>query len=106
MICVTFISSQAALLGYRIEGHALGKNGKNNIICAAVSSAAYMAANTLTEIVKIKPKVKAQEGFMELVVPDTDSNKANPILAGLELHLTQLSKQYPKNIKISYTEVT
>ncbi len=106
MICITFISSQTALSGYRIEGHALGKNGKNDIICAAVSSAAYMAANTLTEINKIKPKVKIEEGFMELIIPNRDINKANPILEGLKLHLTQLSKQYPKNIKISHTEVT
>lgn len=106
MITVSFLGSKASPFGFRVQGHALcGKSG-TDIVCAAVSSAAYMAANTVTEILGIAAETEVKDSFMELIIPKADADKAKTVLSGLELHLSQLSGQYPKNIEIIYTEVT
>ncbi|HZK20904.1 MAG TPA: ribosomal-processing cysteine protease Prp [Oscillospiraceae bacterium] len=105
MITATFFTCFDALIGFRIGGHAYFSESGTDIICAAVSSAAYMAANTITDVEGIDAKIKEKDGFMEVIVPKTDAEKAKTVLSGLKLHLTQLSKQYPKNIEITYTEV-
>ena len=76
------------------------ENGKD-IICAAVSSAVYMAANTITEIIGANADAKADDGLMCVTLDKTDE-QTETVLRGLELHLTELSKQYPENIKIIY----
>ena len=73
----------------------------SDVVCAAVSSAAYMAANTLTEIVGAKADASAQDGMMRVILIQPDE-QTETVLRGLELHLTELSKQYPENIKIIY----
>ncbi|NLA72490.1 MAG: ribosomal-processing cysteine protease Prp [Clostridiales bacterium] len=105
MITATFFTYSDALIGFRIGGHAYFSESGTDIICAAVSSAAYMAANTITDIEGINANIKEKDDFMELVVPKSDTEKAKTVLSGLKLHLTQLSKQYPKNIEITYMEV-
>ena len=72
-----------------------------DIVCAAVSSAALMAANTITEILKVSAKAEAESGSMVFYLSETN-DKTEAILRGLELHLTELSKQYPLNIKVIY----
>lgn len=105
MITVTFLTYSNALIGIRIGGHAYYGESGTDIICAAVSSAAYMAANTITEIEGIPAKIKESDGFMEILIPKADIKKAKTVLSGLKLHLTQLENQYPKNIEITYMEV-
>lgn len=73
----------------------------SDIVCAAVSSAAYMAANTVTDIIKADATASVEGNSMCLELNKSDET-SEKILRGLELHLTELSKQYPKNIKIIY----
>ena len=84
--------------GFEISGHAGGNAGRD-IVCAAVSSAVYMAANTVTEIIKVHADISEQDGHLKFSV-----GEAAAVLDGLKLHLTELSKQYPKKIKV-ITEV-
>lgn len=73
-----------------------------DIVCASVSSAAYMTANTLTEIVKVKTEVEdANDGIMKIVVSTADRDKAKYFLEGLRLHITELEKMYPRNIRVN-----
>ena len=72
-----------------------------DIVCAAVSSAALMAANTVTEIIGAPARAEAESGSMFFHLNEANDN-AESVLRGLELHLTELSKQYPKNIKVIY----
>ncbi|HZJ75326.1 MAG TPA: ribosomal-processing cysteine protease Prp [Clostridia bacterium] len=105
MITATFLTCSDALIGFRIGGHAYFGESGTDIICAAVSSAAYMAANTITDVDGINANIKEKDGFMEVLIPKTDIEKAKTVLSGLRLHLTQLERQYPKNIEITYMEV-
>ena len=86
--------------GFEISGHA---GGSTDIVCAAVSSAVYMAANTVTEIIKVHADISEQDGYLKFFVGE-ENDSAAAVLDGLKLHLTELSKQYPKKIKV-ITEV-
>jgi len=85
-----------------IKGHSGSEESGRDIVCAAVSSAAYMAANTVTEILKVKSASKVSDGYMKFEF--SGSSDAAKIIRGLKLHLEELSLQYPDFIKIT-TEV-
>ena len=89
--------------GFRVCGHT-GVRGES-VVCAAVSSACYMAANTITEILGIEADVSENDGYMSVIVSGDGIPKAQAILAGLHLHLEQLAGQYPKQLKIKFSEV-
>ncbi len=106
MINVKFYhTSTDAPLGFMIKGHSgYGTHG-NDIVCSAVSSAAYMTANTLLEIMQINASADVQDGIMKIIIPQESADKSNDILLGFELHIKELAKQYPKNVTITTTEV-
>ncbi len=105
MIKVKFYHSNGAPTGFEITGHSgYGTHG-NDIVCSAVSSAAYMTANTLIEIMKLPVSADVDDGMMKISIPTQCATKANDILLGLELHINELAKQYPKNVTITTTEV-
>lgn len=106
MISVKFFSasdSGAELAGFQVSGHT-GVYGQS-VVCAAVSSACYMAANTVTDVLAIDADVSVCDGLMRLFVNGKDICKAQVILQGLKLHLEQLADQYPNKIRIQNSEV-
>ncbi len=104
MIKAEFYSADNILTGYKITGHSMSAPAGEDIICAFVSSAAFMAANTITEVCNAQTSTEAHNGFMEVNVTDSAQN-VQDILNGLKLHLTELEKQYPENINVIITEV-
>ncbi len=102
MIRAKFRFPQEGGASFTVKGHAGYAEAGEDVVCAAVSSAAYMAANTVTEILGLPAKAKAEEGYMEFAV--TGSREAANIVKGLQLQLTQLAAQYPEFIQIT-TEV-
>ena len=105
MTCVKFLSKGESLYGFEIKGHSSDdcNDSEGKIVCAAVSSAAYMTANTITEIIGDRCDAYVDDALMSVVVKNPDV-KTTAVLCGLKLHLTELSKQYSKRIKIT-TEV-
>ncbi len=93
--------TDGSVTGFSINGHSGYADEGEDIICASVSSAAYMTANTVTEIIKITPDALSEnDGFMELRLNGADAEKAKDILSGFLLHMTELEKMYPNFIKI------
>ena len=105
MTSVKFLSKNESLYGFEILGHSSSdcNDSEGKIVCAAVSSAAYLTANTIIEIVGDKCDVEVDDAkmFVKAIAP---SKETIAMLEGLKLHLTELSKQYSKRIKIT-TEV-
>ncbi len=101
MIKVRFSVGNRQLKGFEISGHAMFAESGRDVVCAAVSSAAYMAANTITDVIGADAVAEAGEASMRVELKQPDE-QAETVLKGLELHLTELSKQYPQNIKIIY----
>ena len=100
MIKVNFFTSGKDIVGFEISGHSGSAETGSDIICSAVSSAAYMAANTITEIVKCKAEADISDGYMSFCVR-SDLSDAQQILEGLKLHLEALAADYPDNIKVT-----
>ncbi|MBW7573475.1 ribosomal-processing cysteine protease Prp [Caproiciproducens faecalis] len=104
MICAEFFTRpDGSLLGFSLSGHN-GEAGRD-IICAAVSSAAYMTANTITEIVRANAQITVEDGYMLVRISLNEAKDCRSILAGFKLHMLELEEQYPQNINVSYTEV-
>ncbi len=104
MITVEFYLKDGLLSGFAASGHAGGKKSGENILCAFVSSACEMTANTITEIVKAEGETKVSEGFLKIQI-DAPAETTQIAFEGLELHMKELKKTYPKEINIIYTEV-
>lgn len=105
MITVTFNCSGNLICGFEISGHSGFSEEGSDIVCAAVSSAVYMAANTITEILHINADVTENDGFMSLSLSKREAVNSAVVLDGLRLHLTALSEQYTKYIKVKNSEV-
>ena len=88
---------------FTIKGHSGSAESGQDIICAAVSSAAYMAVNTITEILGEDVDANVSDGYMKIKLSGNNQT-ATDILRGLQLHIEELSKDYPDFIKI-ITEV-
>ena len=99
MIKARFFTADNEICGYEISGHSGSAEAGQDIICAFVSSAAYMAANTLTEIIGSEIEAEVDDGFMKITVISKLS-EAQQILEGLRLHLGSLAGDYPDNIKV------
>lgn len=99
MTTVKFFNNGELLEGFEVSGHSddFAKEGED-VICAAVSSAVYMAANTITDIICQKADIKVDDGYLYLKTEST--SEVQTILKGLKLHLISLSQDYPKNIYV------
>ena len=104
MIRVRFHTANDALIGFTLDGHAGAGVSGEDIVCAAVSSAAYMTANTVLEIIGAQADVAVRDGYMSLTLTDKIAD-CQDILSGFRLHLEALQDQYPKRVHLMNTEV-
>ena len=104
MINVKFFKADDVLIDFEAEGHSMSAPKGEDLICAFVSSACLMAANTVTEIIGADADADAEDGYLKLLIKKS-ANSAQDILNGLKLHLTELQKDYPENINVIISEV-
>ena len=102
MITVQFYSQAGLLTGFSLDGHAgRGEEGED-LLCASVSSAAYMTANTITDVMRIQTHVEVDDGHMRLLLSQEEAQRAQTLSKGFELHMVSLSEDYPENVKVKY----
>ena len=93
MIKVSFLKKDGSIIGFELCGHSGFAQEGADIICSAVSSAAYMVANTVTEILNEDAAVEVDDGYMKLIAPKvTEHNQV--LFKGMALHLNALAQQY------------
>lgn len=103
---IFFVSQSGDLLGFNITGHSELEDFGQDILCAAVSSASYLTANTITDVIGANARVYVDEfGLMDLKIDANESYRCREILSGFKIHVLNLEEQYPKNINVNYTEV-
>lgn len=107
MICATFhVGTDGNIHGFTVKGHstehAEDLNGK--LVCAAVSSAVIMAANTVTEIVGAKALAHSADGLLRLFIQNRFSD-CQTALRGCRLHLEGLAEEYPEKIRVIQEEM-
>ncbi len=101
MTSVKFLIEDKVLVGFELSGHCSKSSDDvlGKIVCAAVSSAAYLTANTVTEIIGDKAEVFEADAKMRFKVLNPSTSSV-AVLEGLKLHLQELSYQYSNNIII------
>ena len=99
MVNIEFYSGINGLCGFEVQGHSDSADSGEDIICAFVTSACLMAANTVTEVIKLDADAQSESGYLKLMILE-NAAPAQDILKGLRLHLEELSKDYPENIKV------
>ena len=100
---VRYLFENDILVGFHLKGHstATAEDDIGRLVCATISSAAYMAANTITEIVGAQAVAEVNEEAGEMLLEvKSDFEEALPILLGFELHMEQLSEQFTDYIRI------
>lgn len=104
MIKVNFYKADNCLIGFEAKGHSMSAPAGEDLICAFVSSACLMAANTITDVIHLEAVAEADDGYLKLIIKNS-ANSAQDILNGLKLHLSELQKDYPENINVIISEV-
>ena len=86
---------------FTVKGHSGFSEEGSDIVCAAVSSAAIMTVNTITEILGERDTSKVKDGFLQF---EASGKPARDMIMGLKLHLEGLSEEYPDYVTVT-TEV-
>lgn len=102
MIKVTFYyNDDFKIKGFELKGHADYNEFGYDIVCSAVTSNSIAVINSLVSLQKISFKeVNASEGHILCFVEDNDIEKSQLLMQHLRLALEEISREYPKNIKI------
>ena len=101
MTKATFYFENESIIGFLLVGHTADNDTEEGrIICSAISSAAYMAANTVTEIIGNKAKIDVSDGKMSLKLA-RPYQSSQDVLQGLKFHLEGLAEQYHDYIAVN-----
>lgn len=102
---ISFFGRKGSLCGFLAKGHSsVDENDtEGKTVCAAVSSAVYLTANSLTDVFGRKCRISVNDARFELHLVEADE-VASKIIEGLYIHIKQLKEQYPERIRIN-TEV-
>ena len=84
------VTGEGRIKGFRISGHSGAGDSGEDIVCAAISSAAYLSANTVTEVIHADAIAEAEDGYFYLSVAKKDLGRCADVLNGLKLHLLSL----------------
>ncbi len=102
---IRFFSEGEMITGYEISGHSTSfyDDIDGKLVCSFISSAAYLTANTLSEIVKAQVEAEVDDGYMKIDVKSKVS-ESQITLKGFLLHARELAKDYRNYVKV-YSEV-
>ena len=99
MTTAVFYQKGGLLYGFCVSGHTdTSGSDSARLVCAAVSSAVYLAANTITDVIGDRADVSVSDGELSLLL--SDNHRSQDILLGLKLHLDGLKEQYPEFIQL------
>ena len=105
MTTVKFLADKGLLVGFEISGHSSQnfEDLEGKLVCSAISSAAFLCANTISDVIKDKITAQVEDGYMSIRVA-TPTEASLQLLKGFRLHIKELKEQFSNRIKI-ITEV-
>ena len=98
-----FLFENDILVGFHLNGHstASAEDEVGRLVCASISSAAYMTANTITEIIGAEAVAEVDEDKGKMLFKvKSDYESSMDVLLGFKLHMEQLSEQFTDYIKV------
>lgn len=102
MIRASFVTRAGEYCGFSVTGHSGLFEYGTDVLCAGVSSSVMMAANTITEVMKVGAETRVLDNKISLCLPKTLTDSAAcKVIEGLKLHLQELQKDYPDGIQVT-----
>lgn len=106
MTTVTFLTEDARIIGFDVQGHSAWGESGEDIVCAAITSAVRLVEATVNDVMGLCAAVKVREAdaSISLRLPGGLANTAEStcqnLLTGLMVYLAQLHDEYPDNIEV------
>ena len=106
MTTVTFLTEDARIIGFDVQGHSGWGESGEDIVCAAITSAVRLVEATVNDGMGLCAAVKVREAdaSISLRLPGGLANTAEStcqnLLTGLMVYLAQLHDEYPDNIEV------
>ena len=106
MTTVTFLTEDARIIGFDVQGHSGWGESGEDIVCAAITSAVRLVEATVNDVRGLCAAVKVREAdaSISLRLPGGLANTAEStcqnLLTGLMVYLAQLHDEYPDNIEV------
>jgi uncharacterized protein YsxB (DUF464 family) len=101
MITASFFKKNGKIQKFSVSGHSGYSEQGSDIVCAAVSSMVMLTVNVITEDLGVpcSLKVKEESALIELALGD-ENDFAHILLSGLERELSNLTSDYPENVRV------
>ena len=106
MTTVTFLTEDARIIGFDVQGHSGWGESGEDIVCAAITSAVRLVEATVNDVMGLCAAVKVREAdaSISLRLPGGLANTAEStcqnLLTWLMVYLAQLHDEYPDNIEV------
>ena len=104
MTRVDFFNEDGRITGFCCSGHSGYAEAGADIICAAVSTAVTFAADTITEVLGERAKVKVNEAdariTLKLPAACEEEEAVQAVLTGMMLTLSHWRDDYPDYIEV------
>ena len=106
MTKITFYRQNQNLKGFEIEGHAGELKAGENPLCAAISVASQMTVLGIKDELKLNPFVKVGDGYLKLLVNESDVQKSEVqlLLQTCLATLKQIQKNNKKYVRLEVKE--
>ena len=103
MTKVEIFRKNGNIIGYKASGHSGYSEQESDIICSAISTSLQMTLIGIQEILKLKVDFKINDGFLDVDLKNISQDKltqTNILTEAMAMFLKELTKQYPKYIRL------
>ena len=103
MTKVEIFRKNGNIIGYKASGHSGYSEQKSDIICSSISTSLQMTLIGIQEVLKLKVDFKINDGFLDVDLKNISQSKltqTNILTEAMAIFLKELTKQYPKYIRL------
>lgn len=103
MTKVEIFRKNGNIIGYKASGHSGYSEQESDIICSAISTSLQMTLIGIQEVLKLKVDFKINDGFLDVDLKNISQDKltqTNILTEAMAIFLKELTKQYPKYIRL------
>ena len=103
MTKVEIFRKNGNIIGYKASGHSGYSEQGSDIICSAISTSLQMTLIGIQEVLKLKVDFKINDGFLDVDLKNISLDKLtqiNILTEAMAMFLRELTKQYPKYIRL------
>ncbi|EJP6472834.1 ribosomal-processing cysteine protease Prp [Clostridium botulinum] len=108
MVNVIFEKENDNIVLVKMSGHAESTDQGYDMVCSAISAISITIANGITEILKVSPLIKEEDGFLSIDLRSCikeDIHKCQLLMNTMLLGLKSIEFNYGEYIKLTIEEV-